>query len=876
MLTFLFRFRSLLYLSGILFFSGFSASAQKKLPEIVLSVDVREKSLEELLKEIAKKSGVVFSYNPKRIEVAQKVTYSCTDKSLTQILTDLSSQFDLSYSLVENQIILKPEKKTEKQTENVTLSGYIKDGQSGEALIGATVMIRQQGTGVSTNAFGFYSITLPKGSYSVECSFIGYTQLIKTIDLSSSLKEDVLLMEDPPVLEEVVVNGTSEDLPREIQANVMKLRPVAVEQRPALFGETDVVKSMESIPGIKMHSEGSTFYSVRGGNRDQNLILIDDAPVYNPSHLLGLFSTVIPDVVNDITLYKGDMPASLGGRLSSVLSVRTKKGNDQHRQVWGNVGLVSTKIGVEGPIQKDASSFFVSARVSRLKWIAQAINKDVSQFNFYDLTGKMNFRLNPKNHIFFSLYTSGDNYFASNNGISWKNTAATFRWNHLFNDRLFLNTTVAGSNYDYFLQTDVANGTRWNSHISNLNIKTDFSYFMAPQSELTFGLSINGYNFNPGNLQSNAPLPSVPVLSVRNSSELVLYANHELNLSDHWGLNYGIRLSAWSNSGESFEFIFDENRNPIDTLHYKKGEQYKKYVNIEPRVTLRYLLSERSSLKTSFSRNIQNVHLVTNSISPFTSLEVWLPSSINIKPEAANQFTLGYYRSLQRWGTSLVAETFYKKLTHQIDYESHAETLLNPILESELRFGSTEAYGIELQLKKDAGRLRGWTGYSYSRTQQKFNDLNQGKPFNAFYDRPHQINFVLTYDFNLRWNLGMNWSYSTGTPFSSPTSFYSYHGLEVPIYGQKNNDRLPDYHRLDLSATLRLNKNPENKFKHSLSISVYNFYARKNPVFVNYNKIQEPDGSFKIPSDLLDVTRVTSQFYLFRFSPSVSYNFKWR
>ncbi len=872
MLTFLFRFRSLLYLSGILFFSGFSASAQKKLPEIVLSVDVREKSLEELLKEIAKKSGVVFSYNPKRIEVAQKVTYSCTDKSLTQILTDLSSQFDLSYSFVENQIILKPEKKTE----NVTLSGYIKDGQSGEALIGATVMIRQQGTGVSTNAFGFYSITLPKGNYSVECSFIGYTQFTKTIDLSASLKEDVLLMEDPPVLEEVVVNGTSEDLPREIQANVMKLRPVAVEQRPALFGETDVVKSMESIPGIKMHSEGSTFYSVRGGNRDQNLILIDDAPVYNPSHLLGLFSTIIPDVVNDITLYKGDMPASLGGRLSSVLSVRTKKGNDQHRQVWGNIGLVSTKIGVEGPIRKDASSFLVSARVSRLKWIAQAINKDISQFNFYDLTGKLNFRLNPKNHIFFSLYTSGDNYFGNNNGITWKNTAATFRWNHLVSDRLFLNTTLAGSSYDYFLYTDVANGTRWNSHISNLNIKTDFSYFINPQSELTFGLSINGYSINPGNLESISPLPSVPVLSVRNSSELVLYANHELTLNNRWGLNYGIRLSAWSNIGESFEFVFDENRNPIDTLYYKKGEQYKKYVNIEPRVTLRYLLSERSSLKTSFSRNIQNIHLVSNSISPFTSLEVWLPSSINIKPEAANQFTLGYYRSLQRWGTSLVAETFYKKLTHQIDYESHAETLLNPILESELRFGSTEAYGIELQLKKDAGRLRGWTGYSYSRTQQKFNDLNQGKPFNAFYDRPHQINFVLAYDFNLRWNLGMNWSYSTGTPFSSPTSFYSYNGLEVPIYGQKNNDRLPDYHRLDLSATLRLNKNPENKFKHSLSISVYNFYARKNPVFVNYNKIQEPDGSFKIPSDLLDVTRVTSQFYLFRFSPSVSYNFKWR
>jgi len=876
MLKFLSLFRIFFCFIGILFFSGLSLTAQKILPESVLSIDVRDKPLEELLEEIGKKSGIPFSYNPKRIDVSQNVTYQCSDKSLSLILNELSARYNISYSFVENQIILRPEKKVEKQTDNVTFSGYINDIKTGEALIGATVIIRQLGIGVSANAFGFYSITLPKGTYSIECSFIGYTPFTKTTDLSVSRKEDILLIEEPPILEEVIVSSISEDLPKETQTNVMKLRPVAVEQRPALFGETDVVKSMESIPGIKMHSEGSTFYSVRGGNRDQNLILIDDAPVYNPSHLLGLFSTIIPDVVNDITLYKGDIPVSLAGRLSSVLSVRTKKGNDQHRQVWGNVGLVSTKIGVEGPIRKEVSSFLVSARVSRLKWLAQNVNKDITQFNFYDLTGKLNFRLNPKNHIFFSLYTSGDNYFGNNNGISWKNTAATLRWNHLISDRLFLNTTLAGSDYDYFLHTDVTNGTRWNSHISNFNLKTDFSYFINPQNELAFGLSANGYSMNPGNLESNLSLPSVPVVSVRNSSEFVLYANHDVILNNRWGLNYGVRLSMWSNMGESFEFVFDENRNPIDTLFYETGERYKKYVNLEPKITLRYLLSEGASVKANFSRNIQNIHLISNSISPFTSMEVWLPSSINIKPEAANQVTLGYYQSILRWGASLSLETFYKKMFQQIDYESHAETLLNPIVESELRFGTTDAYGVEFQLKKDVGRLRGWVGYSYSRTKQKFKDINQGKSFNSFYDRPHQINFALVYDFNLRWNLGMNWSYSTGAPFSSPTSFYSYNGLEVPIYGQKNNDRLPDYHRLDLSATLRLNKNPENKFIHDLSFSVYNFYSRKNPVFINYNKVQEGNDSFKIPSNLLDATRVISQFYLFRFSPSVSYNFKWR
>jgi len=865
-----------LYLSSLLFFSTFCVHAQKNLPEVVLSVDVSDQPLEELLESISKKSGLTFSYNPKRINATQKVTYRCTNKTIASVLTDLSSMLSFSYSFVENQIILKPERKLEDQIELVTLSGYAKDQGTGEPLIGANVIIEGPNTGVSANNFGFYSITLPKGIYTIQCSFIGYKHSSIAIELNASQKKDFLLTEEPPVLDEILISDLTEDAVGQIQASTINLRPNSIAQRPALFGEMDVVKSMESIPGIKMHSEGSTFYSVRGGNRDQNLILIDDAPVYNPSHLLGLFSTIIPDVINDITLYKGDMPSSLGGRLSSVLSVRTKKGNDQHRQVWGDVGLMSTKLGLEGPFRKDVSSFFISARVSRLKWIAQTISKDISQFNFYDLTGKMNFRLNPKNHIFFSLYASGDNYFGGNTGIAWKNTAATFRWNHLFSDRLFLNTTLTGGSYDYFVYTDVANGTRWNSHISNLNLKTDFNYFIKPQSELSFGWSINGYSINPGNLESASPLPSVPVLSVRNSAETVLYANHELAINNRWGLTYGIRLSTWSNLGESFEFVFDDTRKPIDTLFYERGERYKRYTNLEPRATVRFLPNENSSVKASFSRNIQNVHLVSNSISPFTSLEVWLPSSINIKPEAANQLTMGYYRFLQRSRTSLSAEAFYKKMTHQIDYESHAETLLNPLLEGELRFGSTEAYGIELQLKKDVGRLRGWAGYSYSRAKQKFNEINQGKPFNAFYDRPHQLNLVLAYDVNFRWNVGMNWVYSTGTPFSSPTSFYSYNDQEVPIYGQKNNDRLPEYHRLDLSATLRLNKNPENKYKHSLSFSVYNFYSRKNPVFVNYNKIRESDGSFKIPSDLLDITRVTSQFYLFRFAPSVSYNFKWR
>jgi hypothetical protein len=369
-------------------------------------------------------------------------------------------------------------------------------------------------------------------------------------------------------------------------------------------------------------------------------------------------------------------------------------------------------------------------------------------------------------------------------------------------------------------------------------------------------------------------ITSVPALSVRNSVELVLYGNHELKLNEKWGVNYGARFSLWSNTGEAFEFVFDENRNPIDTLYYAKGENYKQYVNIEPRFTVSYLLSEHASIKASYARNAQNVHLVSNSISPFTSLEVWLPSSINIKPQIANQVSLGYYRSLTRAGTSLTAEAFYKKMQHQIDYNAHAETLLNPLVERELRFGNASAYGIELLAKKDAGRLRGWAGYTYSRARRKFADINEGKVYNAFYDRPHQVNLMVAYDISLRWNVGLNWTYSTGAPFSSPVSFYKYNGEEVPVYGQKNNDRLPDYHRLDMSATFKLNKNPEKRFQHSVSCSVYNLYGRKNSLFVNYNKIVNSQGDIQIPANLLDGNRVTSHFYMFQFTPSIAYNFK--
>lgn len=856
-------------------FAAMETSGQKQLPDVTLSLDVENISLADLLAQITEKSGVPFSYNPKKIPVQQKTTYQTMNKKLTQILNELAQEFGLSFELIENQIILKPDKRSGKiAARTFTLSGTIRDADSGEALIGASIFVHELQTGTVTNPFGFYSITVPAGTYTISCSFIGYKDITRVVGLSGPLKEDLSLAEEPPVLAELVVSSTP-SVNAQLLTSHTNITRSTVEERPQLLGEMDVVKSLESVPGVKFHSEGSTFYYVRGGHRDQNLILIDDAPVYNPSHMLGAFSTLIPDAVNDITLYKGDMPASFGGRLSSILDVRTKKGNDQHFAAWGNVGLISAKVGIEGPIRRNTSSYLLSGRVSTFGWLVKRTNENVERFDFHDLTGKVNVRINPSNRLFLSFYSGADNYFGDNRGISWSNNAAALQWNHLFSDRLFLNTTLSGGGYDYFLYTDVRTDTKWNAHISNLNLKTDFSYFIRPENELTFGMSLNAYAFNPGNLQSKRNIGSIPALSVKNSGELVLYGNHEVKLNSKFGINYGLRLSLWSNHGEAFEYIFDGNRVPVDTLYYAAGESYKQFRNAEPRLTISYFISDDSSLKASFSRNVQNIHLISNSVSPFTSLDVWLPSSFNIKPQLSNQVTLGYYRTLSFGAGSFSAEAFYKRMLNQIDYEAHAETLLNPMLERELRFGRARAYGIELMAKKDEGRIHGWIGYTWSRAKQTFAEINEGREYNAFYDRPHQISVITFYDLSSRWKLGANWNYSTGSPYSSPVSFYTFNGEEIPVYGQKNNARLPDYHRLDVSGTYRLNKNPDNKFIHNLSFSIFNFYGRKNALFINYNKVEDAEGSLKIPTDLTDPQRVTSQYYLFRFTPSVSYNFKW-
>ena len=836
-----------------------------------ITIKVVDTELPEVLILIENQNEQRFAFNNSLVPEGTLISYEGSG-TVDEVLTAILDPLGLDFEFLEKQIIIK--RKSAGPPGKGTLKGYIKDELNGEALIGASVYFQELGIGTVTNPFGFFSIPVPNGTYELTISFIGYDEIKRTIEISGSTNFSILMAERPPVLEEVIVTSYQSRSIEEIQMSKDQIRPKTVEDMPALFGETDVIKSLEFMPGIKSHSDGSTFFYVRGGNRDQNLILIDDAPIFNSSHLLGIFSTVIPDAINSIEIYKGNMPANLGGRLSSIIDIRTKKGNDQRMEVWGNAGLISTKLGVEGPIKKGQSSFLISGRASRIKWLFDESIEDLKRLNFYDFTGKLNFKTSSRDNIYISTYAGEDNYFVDNFGIEWSNLAGSIRWNRILKDNLFMNTTLAGSSYEYFLTTDVTTNTRWKSRIATISLKGDFTYFPKANSTIDFGAELNGYNFNPGNLSTDDPNVIPPLVSVKNSLELVLYGSHNMRINEHFGIEYGLRLSSWTNQGAAFEFEYNENFNVTDTLFFDEGEDYAEFGNIEPRLGLSYFIDDHSALKFSYSRNVQNVHLISNSISPFTSLEVWLPSGINIQPQIANQVAIGYSQLFENSGLLFSVEGYYKHMQNQIDYEPHAETLLNPLLEGELRFGEGRSYGLEFLLKKEQGRFRGWAGYTASRAKRQFSDLNAGESFNAFYDRPHEVNMVLTYDLTDRITLGTNWTYYTGSPFSSPTGFFQYNGLEAPIYDQKNNDRLPDYHRLDASATFRLNKNLDNRFTHDLSFSIFNLYGRKNSLFINYNKTETETGDFVISSNLVDTERTASQYYLFQFTPSVTYNFR--
>ncbi|TGE14853.1 TonB-dependent receptor [Hymenobacter elongatus] len=757
----------------------------------------------------------------------------------------------------------------------VTVSGYLKDAANGEALVGATVVVKSLGIGATANEYGFYSLTLPKGTYTITYTFVGYEPQNTPLVLSENLTRSVRLATQGLQTDEVLVTGKKPDENvKSTEMGTSRLDMKTVKLMPALLGEVDVIRSIQLLPGISTVGEGASGFNVRGGGVDQNLILLDEAPIYNASHLFGLFSTFNPDAVKDIKLVKGGIPAQYGGRLSSLLDVRMKEGNTQRLGVTGGVGLIMSRLAVEAPIVKDKGSFIVAGRRSYgdlfLKFVPD--QKD-NQAYFYDLSAKANYTLGDQDRVYISGYLGRD-VFAF--GKDFKNTlgnrTGTVRWNHVFNSRLFANVTGLVSKYDYGLGVPEGNQSfDWKSNIVNYSAKADFNYYRTPQSTLNFGAGAIYYTFLPGRvtpISANSIFRTI-ALDNQRAVEYSAYLDNEQTFSPRLSAQYGLRLSMFDYMGSGSTVYEYEGPNgwqktPVNPRQYAAGKLIKRYPNLEPRASLRYSLNGHSSLKASYNRMVQYIHLVSNTTAS-SPLDVWTPSTNNIKPEHADQLAVGYFRNFKDNAYEASVEVFGKRMDNQIDYINGANTLLNRYLEAELLYGRGRAYGAEFYVKKNEGRLTGWVSYTLSRSERQINGINNNEWYVNKYDKTHYLSVVGIYTLTPRWTVSSTFNYSTGIATTFPDSRYVYQGLVIPnVNGDvRNNYRVPAYHRLDLAATYEGKPDPSRRWHSSWTFSVYNAYGRRNPYSIYFR--QNADNPAKTEAVRLAVFGTVL--------PSASYNF---
>lgn len=771
--------------------------------------------------------------------------------------------------------------------EKFTINGTIKDSSNGEILIGATVFILEIKNGGITNEYGFYSITLPPATYTMRVSYIGYAETFKTIMLDKNIQQSIELVPDSEQLEEVVVKAELD------QANVQntemstnKLEMKTILKIPALFGEADVVRSLLLLPGVSTVGEGASGFNVRGGSVGQNLILLDEAPVYNSSHLFGFFSVFNPDAVKDAKLYKGAIPARYGGRLASILDVRMKDGNSKKFETTGGIGSIFSRLTFEGPIIKDKMSFIVAARRSYADVLAAPfvkLLKNGGALNFYDLTLKTNYIINRKNRLYLSGYFGKDNFkFDKAQGFNWGNATSSLRWNHLFNERLFSNLTLIYSKYDYALQfgKDESNQFKWNSSISNFILKPQFTYFINSKNELNFGGEATYYTFEPANIvgSTNGQVLDVSIEKKYNL-ETAFHIGNSQRLSDVFSIDYGIRFSNFQYFGPGTAYYYNDTipgirRTVVGTKKYESGKAIATYNNLEPRFSFKIQANELNSIKGSYNRMVQYLHLISNTTAS-NPLDIWTPSSNNIKPQIADQYTLGYFKDLGNTRQYEVsAEVYLKNTQNQIDYINGAEVLVNPYLEGDLLSGLGRAYGIETYFQKKTGRLTGWMSYTLGKSELKVDGINNNLWYNTRYNQTHNFKAAAFYDINARWSVAGNFVYLSGTPTTFPTSRVMEQGLLLPYNANnsRNNVQLPSYHRLDLSFTLQgkqMKNGRQRKNSDYWVFSVYNVYARKNPfsIYFSQNDKRAPQGQ-PIQSQATQLSIIGT------IVPSVSYNFK--
>lgn len=794
--------------------------------------------------------------------------------------------------------------------QNHSLSGSVKDASNGETIIGATIFLPELNKSVSTNAYGFFSLSAPSGTYTVICSYTGYKTITQQVNLGTDVSLNLSFTPAETNLEEVEINtkGSNENV-KSTQMGVVQLDMAEIKKIPAFMGEVDILKTIQLLPGIKNAGDGNTGFYVRGGGPDQNLILLDEANIYNASHLLGFFSVFNGDAIKSVNLYKGNMPAQYGGRLSSVLDISMKDGNNQHFEVDGGIGVIASRLTIQGPILKNKASFIISGRrtyvdVIAKPWIDKSDFKGTSYF-FYDLNGKLNYTINDKNKLFLSGYFGRDKFVYNdtegdfNTKIPWGNASACLRWNHVANSKLFTNLSAVFTNYDFSFGAQQQDFELViNSGITDYNLKYDISYYPNSRHNIKTGVSYIFHTFVPTSVSAKqgSTVFDLGKKIKLYSHDAAIYVSDDWELSQKLKLNLGLRFSNFTQIGPFTRYLKDDFGKIYDTVSYKNSEVVANYNGLEPRLSARYSLTKTSSLKASYSRNFQYIHLASiSSISLPT--DIWMPSTEVIKPQESHQYALGIFKNFKDNSYETSIEVYYKTMNNMIEYKEGSQPTDNVYdnPDNAFTYGKGWAYGAEFFLKKSKGKFTGWIGYTLSWTWRQFNDINYGLKFLAKYDRRHDASVVLMYDPNKKWNFGMVWVYGSGNRGTLPNGFFIYESGLSNDYGLRNSYQFVAYHRMDVNVTYTPNRTKKlqkrkqilvdqylsegkdtthiqvtrkwtKNFSNSFTLSVFNVYNRYNPYFIYLTREGDfTEGSLKVGA---------KQVSLFPIIPSLTWNFK--
>jgi hypothetical protein len=768
--------------------------------------------------------------------------------------------------------------------DKVTLSGKVIDSNNNETLIGVLVEIPVLKISTFTNEYGFFSLTVPPDSYEIQASTIGYETKTTKISLLENSKITIEIVANAKELAAVVVSKNPYRMNiHKPEMSVNKIALSTIKKMPAILGEIDILKSITTLPGVTNAGEGQSGFNVRGGAADQNLILIDEATVFNSSHLFGFFSIFNADAIKDLKLYKGGIPARFGGRVASVLDIYKKEGNSKAFNLTGGIGLISSRLMAEGPLVKDKGSFLVAGRSSYAHLFLKLTDNKNSAY-FYDLNTKLSYKLNDNNNLYLSGYFGRDVFSLNNNFINtYGNTVFNLRWNHLFSDKLFSNTSLIYSDYYYGLTLDFV-GFNWDSGIKNYNFKYDLKHYLSDQTKLFYGANAIYYDFNPGKIvPSNATSGINPdQLDKKYAFEPAIYFDVEQQLSDKLSINYGVRYSLFYRLGQqkintyanNQAVVFNseqqiyEKATPTGSVYYGSNETIAKFNNLEPRIAIAYLLNDNQSIKVSYNRMSQYLHLISNTQSP-TPLDVWAPSDNFLKPQILDQMAVGYFAELKDGKYSLEIESFYKKIKNRLDYIDGADLIANNAIEQVVLNGNARAYGLEVLIRKNEGKFNGWLSYTVSRSEQQTpgrtsleSGINNGAWYKTGWDKLHNLSVTGMYKWNEKWSFSGIFTLQSGQPVTYPNGQYQYQGITIPTYGLRNENRLPTYHRLDISASLLPNKNKNRNWQGEWVFGIYNVYSRKNAASISFRQNQDSGNN--------EAVRLS----IFGMVPSVTYNFK--